>query len=70
MKRLHQVDLQVGKIRFDTNLRPYYTSRDSQRFKNLMEDNESMKGERKPKGLFKKLRTERLLSELQQTQKA
>ena len=51
MKRLHQVCLQMGKIRFDTNLR-LYTSRNTQKFKNLTEDNKSMKVQKKPQETF------------------
>jgi hypothetical protein len=41
----------MEKMRFDTNLRPY-TSRNSQRFKNLMEDNESTKVKKKSQETF------------------
>jgi len=51
MKRLHQVCLQQEQIRFNTILR-LYTSINSQRFKNLMEDNESMKVKKKSQETF------------------
>ena len=51
MKRLHQVCLQMQNIRFDTNLR-HYTSRNIQKLKNLIEDNESMKVKKKPQETF------------------
>ena len=41
----------MEKIRFDTNLR-HYTSRNIQKFKNLIEDNESMKVKKKPQETF------------------
>ena len=51
MKRLHQPCLQMEKIRFNTNLR-LYTSRNTQKFKNLIEDNEYMKVKKKPQETF------------------
>ena len=41
----------MEKIRFDTNLR-HYTSRNIQKFKNLIEDNETMKVKKKPQETF------------------
>ena len=51
MKILHQVHLQQEKIRFNSILR-LYTSRNSQSFKNLMEDNESTKVKKKSQETF------------------
>ena len=51
MKRQHQVCLQMEKIRFDTNLR-LYTSRNTQKFKTLIEENQSMKVKKKPQETF------------------
>ena len=51
MKRLHQVCLQMEKIRSDTNLR-LYTSRNTPKFKNLIEDNELVKVKKKPQETF------------------
>ena len=51
MKRLHQVCLQQEKISFDTILR-LYTSRNTPKFKNLIEDNELVKVKKKPQETF------------------
>ena len=59
----------MEKIRFDSNLR-LYTSRNTPKFKNLIEDNESVKVKKEtPRDFSRSSELERLLSELQQTHK-
>ena len=58
MKRLHQPCLQMEKIRFNTNLR-LYTSRNTQKFKNLIEDNEYLKVKKKPQETFQEAQNQK-----------